>query len=320
MPYTVSDGRYAAAIGIAGPGEPAEQPSHACRMVSFDRRVGFGDEHDGDLEGFLWDEYGKLGADDLLKVVEGDCPYPDLDVVRVGNGTWALEGSQDELGERIEWTGSDDDPGVGLWKVSDDVVDVLLRDEEAAIAGLAKAVPLRELYLYDHSGLSLSTSPAGYPDRRWDVSRIGVACVDENLAAEIEKGGGDPLRLIDAEVEMMSDYFEGEVYEVAAMGPGILEPEAVYDVYLTAAEKRDPARALADIAPDIAPGFDPAAPGAVAQGNVWEPARDIREAASAALDSHPAAARGRDEPAPPRRDGPGIGPRSGREAPKGPRR
>lgn len=66
------------------------------------------------------------------------------------------------------------------------------------------------LYLYDHSGLTISTNPFSCP---WDSGQVGFICMsEEKLASEF---GGDydkGRNCLVAEVSCYDDYLRGECY------------------------------------------------------------------------------------------------------------
>jgi len=70
------------------------------------------------------------------------------------------------------------------------------------------------LYMYDHSGISIATHPFMCP---WDSGQIGIAVITKQEI--IENYGDDSLesrakakRCIEAEVETYDNYVQGEVY------------------------------------------------------------------------------------------------------------
>ena len=74
---------------------------------------------------------------------------------------------------------------------SDEEIDELIREG---------ATPL---YMYDHSGITISTSPFGC---RWDSGMVGCVVVKEQT--------DNPKALIEAEVTELDMYLQGEVYGV----------------------------------------------------------------------------------------------------------
>lgn len=94
-------------------------------------------------------------------------------------------------------------------------------DEEAVLAHIeetgAVALPV---FMYDHSGISLSTSNAGYPfNCEWDSGQVGVIFVEKAkiLEAYAVKELTDDIRskviaCLKGEIKVYSQYLNGEVY------------------------------------------------------------------------------------------------------------
>jgi hypothetical protein len=87
---------------------------------------------------------------------------------------------------------------------------------EKAIIKEENPAVILPLYMYDHSGISISTSPFGC---RWDSGQIGFVLVSKKQA--LEEFGGVRVSskkkvkiesIIEAEVETYTQYVEGEVY------------------------------------------------------------------------------------------------------------
>lgn len=92
-----------------------------------------------------------------------------------------------------------------------ELIDALLKEVE-------KTHLIMPLFLYDHSGISMSTSNAGYPFTcEWDSGQVGwIYVTHEKLIKEYGedlehalKAGADYL---EGEVETYTTYLEGEVY------------------------------------------------------------------------------------------------------------
>ena len=70
------------------------------------------------------------------------------------------------------------------------------------------------LYMYDHSGISIATHPFAC---RWDSGQVGIAVITK---AEIIENYGDDspasrakaLKCLESEVDTYNDYVQGEVY------------------------------------------------------------------------------------------------------------
>lgn len=89
---------------------------------------------------------------------------------------------------------------------------------DALLAEVEKKHLIMPLFLYDHSGISMSTSNAGYPFTcKWDSGQVGwIYVTHEKLIKEYGedlehalKAGADYL---EGEVETYTTYLEGEVY------------------------------------------------------------------------------------------------------------
>jgi hypothetical protein len=87
---------------------------------------------------------------------------------------------------------------------------------EKAIIKEENPAVILPLYMYDHSGISISTSPFGC---RWDSGQIGFVLVSKKQA--LEEFGGVRVSskkkvkiesIIEAEVQTYTQYVEGEVY------------------------------------------------------------------------------------------------------------
>lgn len=76
------------------------------------------------------------------------------------------------------------------------------------------------LYLYDHSGITMSTSDAGWPfNCRWDTGMVGYICVTkEAVRKEYQcerisaKRRVQALALLKSEVETYDQYLRGDVW------------------------------------------------------------------------------------------------------------
>lgn len=87
---------------------------------------------------------------------------------------------------------------------------------EKAIIKEENPAVILPLYLYDHSGISISTSPFSC---RWDSGQIGFVLVSKKQALE-EYGGvrvsskkkAKIKSVVEAEIETYTKYVEGEVY------------------------------------------------------------------------------------------------------------
>ena len=85
---------------------------------------------------------------------------------------------------------------------------------EQAIRNHYEVLALKPLYLYDHSGITISTSPFGC---NFDSGRIGFIIVDkdklQNMTGDADGHSLDYLEeVIDSEVKTYDQYLTGEVY------------------------------------------------------------------------------------------------------------
>jgi hypothetical protein len=105
------------------------------------------------------------------------------------------------LGDKHNYN-SDDYSG---WE---DMKKAIIKEENPAV--------ILPLYMYDHSGISISTSPFSC---RWDSGQIGFILVSKKKALEEFGGKKVTIKLqqkleaiLEAEVETYTQYVEGEVY------------------------------------------------------------------------------------------------------------
>ena len=78
------------------------------------------------------------------------------------------------------------------------------------LEGVLDRIPVRELFLYDHSGITMSTGRFSCP---WDSGQVGIAFIPPeifkaNFDNDMEKG----LKAIDQEVEEYDQYLTGDVW------------------------------------------------------------------------------------------------------------
>lgn len=93
------------------------------------------------------------------------------------------------------------------------------------LASIAK-IPFRPLYLYDHSGLSIST---GEFSCKWDSGLLGVAWVEDYIG-EYDYA----LALIEEEVKLYDKYLSGESIKISYISEEeelcLIEEGSIYDV------------------------------------------------------------------------------------------
>ena len=87
-------------------------------------------------------------------------------------------------------------------------------DMQQHIESECDAVIVKPLYLYDHSGLAMSTSSFGC---RWDSGQVGFIYMTKATADK--EFGGDMTRAtaaLDAEAKLYCQYVSGDVHDVLA--------------------------------------------------------------------------------------------------------
>jgi len=116
-------------------------------------------------------------------------------------GTMICFHNRYDLGDKHNYS-SDDYSG---WE---EMKQALIKEENTAV--------ILPLYMYDHSGISISTSPFSC---RWDSGQIGFILVSKKKA--LEEFGGKIVtkklkerleKILEGEVETYTQYVEGEVY------------------------------------------------------------------------------------------------------------
>jgi len=106
-----------------------------------------------------------------------------------------------DLGDKHSYSHSDYDS----W---DEMERVIIKNEDVAI--------ILPLYLYDHSGISISTSPFSCP---WDSGQVGFVCVSKDVVRNeygvkrITKDVREKAnQILLAEIDTYNKFIEGEVY------------------------------------------------------------------------------------------------------------
>jgi hypothetical protein len=134
-----------------------------------------------------------------LKVVHDSSPESPRSWDNLG--TMICFHNRYDLGDNHNYN-SDDYSGWGEMK------QAIIKEENPAV--------ILPLYMYDHSGISISTSPFSC---RWDSGQIGFILVSKKKA--LEEFGGKIVtaklkerleKILEGEVETYTQYVEGEVY------------------------------------------------------------------------------------------------------------
>jgi hypothetical protein len=81
--------------------------------------------------------------------------------------------------------------------------------EEGILENEGEVVML-PLYLYDHSGITISTSPFGC---NWDSGKVGIIFVSKHKINKEGIDGSKVLEYLENEVKTYDSYLRGEVYQ-----------------------------------------------------------------------------------------------------------
>ncbi len=78
-----------------------------------------------------------------------------------------------------------------------------------------KVLMIKPLYMYDHSGITISTSQFGC---QWDSGQIGWIFIEEKnwismMGEDMDRSEDRLDRIIESEVETYDKYLQGEVYQ-----------------------------------------------------------------------------------------------------------
>ena len=146
-------------------------------------------------------EWKNKKGDKILKIEQDECPESPREWDNFGtmvcfHNNYTL-GDKHDLNEVYE----DGMVGFGNW---DGMKKYLIKEK--------KAVVVLPIYLYDHSGLTIKTTPFGC---NWDSGQIGfIYCTKETMK---ENGVTKKLakEYLDSEVQIYNQYIQGEVYCVS---------------------------------------------------------------------------------------------------------
>ena len=105
-----------------------------------------------------------------------------------------------DIGDKHEYKSSDFDS----W---DEMKEQILLDYKVLI--------IKPLYVYDHGGLTISTSPFNC---NWDTSRVGWVIIDEKqlnkmCGKDFERGEEKLNLILEGEVKTYDEYLTGQVYQ-----------------------------------------------------------------------------------------------------------
>lgn len=184
---------------------PRTEYDNVGTMVCFHRRYNLGDKHD------------YSSPDDFLSsLVRNNVPEKDIvSFVKAGKGNVFVQYDRQEKDYSVS------EQTKNGWKysfstdkerIADDVIDMLSFDD--CLSLLEKSVVILPLYLYDHSGITMSTGSFNDP---WDSGQVGwIYCTKEHAEKELNtKGKGWKQAAIDcleSEVQTYDYYIMGDVY------------------------------------------------------------------------------------------------------------
>lgn len=157
----------------SNPREWASEDPNGIRLIFWHRRYNIGDEHSYDPDTFLQELAYEADADLEDRVYDLENRHYER-LIRAGATSKAACALIEARLERY---------------IQEALQDWLI-------------VPV---YMYDHSGVVLSTGSFGC---RWDSGQVGFAV----LSPEAQKDYGDPQKAIEATVETYSQYVSGDCY------------------------------------------------------------------------------------------------------------
>ena len=221
--YAATDGKYTLLVlEEEDPLNPREDCEPYGRMVCWHRRYRLGDAHDyAEPIEFLHDMVIMLYKDKPRAVFEyvkhGGAKGVRLEYDR-SRRKWLLKELCVYGGDERWHNTATYDPGLKSRRISGnafyDVVHTLGISDLQALLDRVKGFVLLPLYLYDHSGITRSTSPFSCP---WDSGQVGwIYCTPDaisknfgNLSKEnIEKA----ISILEAEVKCYDRFLCGDCY------------------------------------------------------------------------------------------------------------
>lgn len=204
------------------PINPREDYDNFGKMICFHGRYNLGDKHDfGEPREFLID---------LLSERYKGNPQPVLDFIKEGNAKEArfeynrstrewelLENNYWSTGE--DWYKSSSYPAslrgkdIPDWFL-DDALATLKISEMKSLIEKSGDIVLLPLYLYDHSGITMSSSPFSCP---WDSGQVGWIYADRQMiekeySALTPETFAQAEKLLLSEVECYDYYLTGQCY------------------------------------------------------------------------------------------------------------
>ena len=124
-----------------------------------------------------------------------------LDYILQEDGVWVSDGA----GHKVEWNGYN-------WEWEDDQSEWQPAVGKLSVRGAA----ILPLFLYDHSGISMSCSEFFDP---WDSGQVGIIYIsDKRIAEEWDGDREAAVRCLKAEVSEYDAYLTGQVYRYEILG------------------------------------------------------------------------------------------------------
>lgn len=191
------------------------------KMVCWHGRYSLGDKHDYGspddfVEGMLLDHYGKHPARIIQMLKRGEAKEAYLKYNPSGR-EWALYqktfwNSDDEY-YREDAYPARDGKTIPDWFV-EKCVQALTTQEKMALLHAIPGFIILPLYLYDHSGITMSTSSFSCP---WDSGQVGwIYATAEMIGKEYGKADKQArdkaLTVLEGEVQCYDQYLTGECY------------------------------------------------------------------------------------------------------------
>ena len=210
------------------PMNPREDRDNFGKMVCWNRRYNLGDEHDHSeprafLHSMLFNKYSSYPESEYGKPVydyikSGQAQDARMEYNR-SSREWELLENQHWDGSAGDWYASSAYPAnlkgkdVPDWFL-DDCLSALRMSELIGLTEQMEGMVIMPLYLYDHSGITMSCSPFSCP---WDSGQCGWIYADYNMIKK-EYGEVTPetveraRSLLQSEVEEYDHYLTGQCY------------------------------------------------------------------------------------------------------------
>lgn len=209
--YIASDGINTAVIlrdtDPQNPRDPGWQENLG-KMVCWHSRYNLGDKHSySEPHDFAKDMVAEhVPMKDVLRaIVNGELPDFRVSAEKPMDGSYAIEGQISvipgkEKWEVMDWAISKDMEvieGEAPFDLADDVLDYCYPDTLLRLCEKYGDVAIQPLYLYDHSGISISTGSfvGRAPHAEWDSGQVGYIYMEKDKALQELAMPADTLRI-----------------------------------------------------------------------------------------------------------------------------